>query len=117
MKVIRIGDIEPQDLTSEMFTGRVQAQNLVEEKTAKGFRLGLVTFNSGAKNVYHTHTNEQVLFITGGKGIVATEDEEVVVTPGMLVYIPAGEKHWHGATTDTSFAHIAITAMPSKTEF
>ncbi len=77
----------------------------------------MVKFDAGIKNIYHTHTNEQVLFITDGKGIVATEDEEGIATPGMLFYIPAGERHWHGAADDSSFAHIAITATPSKTEF
>ena len=117
MKVIRINDIVPQEVKSELFTGPVQVRNLVDTDIARGFRFGLVKFGAGIKNKYHTHTNEQVLLITEGKGIVATENEEIVVTPGMLVYIPAGERHWHGATDDSSFAHIAISVMPSKTEF
>jgi quercetin dioxygenase-like cupin family protein len=30
------------------------------------------------------------------------------VTPGTMVFIPPGEAHWHGATMDNSFTHIAI---------
>ena len=117
MKVINIADVQPEEVMSGLFTGPVYAQNLIDSDTAKGFRFGLVKFSPGIKNRYHTHTNEQVLFVTEGKGIVATENEEIVLTPGMLVYIPVGEKHWHGATDDSSFAHIAITAAPSKTEY
>ena len=117
MKIINIADVQPDEVTSDLFTGPVHAQNLIDSDTAKAFRFGLVKFGPGIKNRYHTHTNEQVLFVTEGKGIVATEGEEIVVTPGMLVYIPAGEKHWHGATDDSSFAHITIIAEPSKTEY
>jgi 4-carboxymuconolactone decarboxylase len=39
---------------------------------------------------------------------VATREEEKVVTPGTIVYIAPGEVHWHGATGDSSFSHIAI---------
>ena len=77
--------------------------------------LALITFSPGARNKFHTHTTEQVLYVTDGKGIIATENEETVITPGMLAYIPAGEKHWHGAIEDSSFSHISITP-PHKTE-
>ena len=116
MKVIKFSDVEPSVPTPGMFTGEVQAKRLVSDKTAQGLHLGIVTFSPGAKNRLHTHTGEQILFVLEGKGIVATEDEEAVVTPGMLVYIPPGEKHWHGATEDTSFSHISIQT-PGKTNF
>jgi len=31
-------------------------------------------------------------------------------------FIPAGEKHWHGATRDSAFSHIAIMP-PGETKF
>ena len=43
-----------------------------------------------------------------GKGILATEEEERVVTEGDVILIPAGEKHWHGATSDSEFSHIYV---------
>jgi 4-carboxymuconolactone decarboxylase len=30
------------------------------------------------------------------------------IRPGDVVWIPAGEKHWHGATATTAMTHIAI---------
>ena len=48
------------------------------------------------------------------KGIIATEDKEVVITPGDVVLIPAGEKHWHGATEDSDFAHIYVSTPSSQ---
>jgi 4-carboxymuconolactone decarboxylase len=38
------------------------------------------------------------------------------IRPGDVVWIPAGEKHWHGATATTSMTHIAIAeALDGKT--
>ena len=116
MNVVKIDGIKAQEATSKMFVGQVYRQPLVDEEMAQGIRLTMITFSPGARNLYHTHTSEQVLYVTQGKGIVATENEEFIVTPGMLVYIPPGEKHWHGATKDSSFSHIAI-APPGKTDF
>ena len=117
MKIIQINDVEKAEATSKLFTGgRVEAQRLIDEKTAKGLKVSLIFFEPGAKNRFHTHTNEQVLWVTSGKGILATKTEEHVLTPGMIAYIPAGERHWHGAASDSAFAHISI-ATPGKTNF
>jgi quercetin dioxygenase-like cupin family protein len=82
---------------------------------SKFFNISLVTFAPGARNKFHTHTTDQVLFVTAGKGIVATENEQVVVTIGDVIQFPAGEKHWHGATKDSSFAHMYVTGVESQT--
>jgi len=34
---------------------------------------------------------------------------------GDVVFIPAEEKHWHGATEDSTFIYIQIQAGDSKT--
>jgi quercetin dioxygenase-like cupin family protein len=82
---------------------------------SKFFNISLVTFAPGARNKFHTHTTDQVLIVTAGKGICATEKGQVVVTPGDVIQFPAGEVHWHGATQDSSFAHIYLTGVESKT--
>ena len=48
------------------------------------------------------------------KGIIATEDKEIVITPGDVVLIPASEKHWHGATEDSEFSHIYLSNPASQ---
>ncbi|RPJ07783.1 MAG: cupin domain-containing protein [Deltaproteobacteria bacterium] len=108
MKVIRISEVKAEESKSNLFVGRVLRQQLIDEKMADQLLLSLGTFSPGAKTLWHTHPTEQVLYVVEGKGIVATEDDEVIATPGTILYIPAGENHWHGATPDTSFAHISI---------
>ncbi|MDO8673575.1 MAG: cupin domain-containing protein, partial [Dehalococcoidia bacterium] len=70
--------------------------------------VNVVNFDQGAVNVFHTHATDQVLYVIDGTGIVATEEEEVRVTPGTFIIIPAGEKHWHGAIKEDKFSHISI---------
>ncbi|HEX6989080.1 MAG TPA: cupin domain-containing protein, partial [Bacillota bacterium] len=79
------------------------------------FNVGVVSFPRGVRNRLHTHTTDQVLVVTSGCGIVATEHESRIVTVGDVIHIPAGERHWHGATDDSDFAHLVITRAGSRT--
>jgi len=116
MKVIKTGEVKAQESTSAIFRGKVHTQSLIDEKIARELQIRVVSFTPGARTVLHTHTNEQVLYVTDGEGILATEKEEHVVTPGTIIFIPSGELHWHGATSNTSFTHISITT-PGETKF
>ena len=47
----------------------------------------MVRFAAGARNKLHTHSTEQILVVTEGKGIIATKDQEHIVKPGMIAFI------------------------------
>jgi len=117
MKIIRNGSGPEQDRTdAPLFVGgKVTGQSIVSGDS-DWFSFNLVSFAAGARNKFHTHTSDQILYVTSGIGIVANESEEVEVTEGDTALIPAGEKHWHGATADSDFAHISLTAPDSQTE-
>jgi len=91
-----------------IFSGDVFMQNLVTDDDAPSLRVTAVTFESGAKNHWHTHTTEQVLIVTDGNGIVATREEELLVRVGDIVLIEPNELHWHGAQPDSSMTHLAV---------
>ena len=118
MEVIRNGDVERQDATKApiFFGGEVFRQPLVAGGVSKHFNFSIVGFAAGARNKFHTHTRDQILFVTEGTGVVATEEQEVVVHVGDTILIRGGEKHWDGATADSDFAHISLTTPDSKTE-
>jgi quercetin dioxygenase-like cupin family protein len=124
MKVTIINDVQAEDKSADtIFTGgNVGIQFLVgagipdQMKEPEPLSALQVNFSKGARTVFHTHTHPQILYVTKGKGIVATEKEEIVVGPGTLVLFPAGENHWHGATKDSEFSHISITT-PGKTSW
>jgi 4-carboxymuconolactone decarboxylase len=69
----------------------------------------LVTFESGARSAWHTHPLGQVLIVTAGTGRVQRWGDPVdEIRQGDVVWIPPGQKHWHGASPNSSMAHIAI---------
>ena len=63
---------------------------------SNNFKFGIVNFSAGARKKMHIHSSDQVLFVTAGKGIIATEADQEVIGVGDVVHIPAEEKHWHG---------------------
>jgi len=115
MKVVKTSDIEAQESTSKIFRGKVIIQGIIG-KSGDELRMAVVSFSPGAVTIFHTHTFNQILYVTEGTGIVATESEEVTVMPGAFIFIPAGERHWHGATKDTAFSHLFINP-PGETSF
>ncbi|HOX08938.1 MAG TPA: cupin domain-containing protein [Planctomycetota bacterium] len=108
MKVVNTRDPEKKSFAGPLFTGPdVTLQKLLPESQEYDFNV--VNFGKGVRNVLHIHDCEQVLVVTAGKGIVATESERRVVNPGDVIFIPAGEKHWHGAAEDSTFSHIYVS--------
>jgi len=116
MRIVKLSDAKAEEATGKMFAGKVYRLPLIDAQIAKEIRVTMITFNPGARNIFHSHTGEQVLYVTEGKGIVANENEECIVTQGTAIYIPAGERHWHGATEDSSFSHLSIL-RPGETKF
>jgi quercetin dioxygenase-like cupin family protein len=115
MKVIKINKVPKTPRVSPIFTGPVTMQSLVDTDLSKRFQIQQVNFEKGVRNKLHTHTIEQVLIVTEGKGIIATEHEKVAVGPGDVIFIPAGEKHWHGAAEGFTFSHIYVLSPESTT--
>ena len=62
-----------------------------------------------ARNHWHTHPAGQILIVTEGKGYIQKKGEPIqLLLPGDVVTIFANEEHWHGATPDSLFTHIAM---------
>ncbi len=116
LKAIKLNDAPSEDVEGGIFEGgKVNVKTLIDKPLgAKEIKSAIVTFAPDARIKMHVHDHEQVLYIMSGKGIVANEQEEHVAIPGMIFFIPAGEKHWHGATKESSFSHLYI--YNSKTE-
>ena len=118
MKVIRNREVAEEDASAApiFFGGRVSRQDLVGKDITSYYTFNIVNFAAGARNRLHTHTCDQVLFVTRGVGTVATENEEAVIREGDTAFIPAGEKHWHGATAGADFSHISLLTPDSTTQ-
>jgi quercetin dioxygenase-like cupin family protein len=68
-----------------------------------------VTFEPRARTAWHTHPLGQTLIVTAGAGRVQRWGNPVEeIRPGDVVWIPPGQKHWHGASATTALTHLAI---------
>lgn len=92
------------------FTGSVHVQSLFDAIHPSRTVGASVTFEPGARTVWHTHPLGQTLIVTSGVGWIQQWGGSVEeIRKGDIVWIPAGTKHWHGAAPTTSMTHTAIT--------
>jgi quercetin dioxygenase-like cupin family protein len=113
MKIVKMNEVPRERYRSPLFTGSdVTSQSLLSD--SQDLRVSIVNFGKGVRNKFHSHDGDQVLIISAGKGIVATENDRKTVSVGDMVIFPANEKHWHGAVQDSEFSHIAITRAGTK---
>ena len=114
MNVVRPSEVAREPYLNDIFTGPgVTRQPLAPG--SRDYNVNIIAFSKGTRTKFHTHESEQVLIVTSGVGIVATETEEHRVTTGDVILVPAGETHRHGATPDSEFAHISLTRTDSET--
>ncbi|QGY42732.1 cupin domain-containing protein [Maribellus comscasis] len=98
---------QKNDAYAQYFTG----QSYLAVLTLEGVPSFNVTFEPGCRNNWHVHQGGgQILFCTAGTGWYREEGKPAqLLKPGDTVNIPAGVNHWHGATKESWFAHIALS--------
>ena len=97
---------------AKYFIGNSYLNSLTETGKCPVF-LANVTFEPGCRNNWHIHHAKsgggQILICVAGEGWYQEEGKEAQsLTPGTVVVIPEGVKHWHGAKKDSWFSHIAF---------
>ena len=117
MQITRSGSQPSQKGPAEYFTGTVRTDSRFQGTGQARVGGATVTFEPGARTAWHTHPLGQTLLVTSGCGWVQREGgPKEEIRPGDIVWIPAGEKHWHGATATTAMSHSAIVeAIDGKT--
>ena len=109
MNITRVGTQPSTKGPAEWFIGTVRIDPLFQPYAPARAVGASVTFEPGARTAWHTHPLGQTLLIIAGCGWVQREGGPVEeVHPGDVVWFPAGERHWHGATATTAMTHIAI---------
>src|SRR5437868_5455538 len=109
MEIKRIGSQPSIKGPADWFTGTVRIDPLFDAKTPARAAGGSVTFEPGARTVWHTHPLGQTLIVTAGAGQVQREGGGIEeIHPGDVFRIAPNEKHWHGAGPATAMTHIAI---------
>lgn len=91
-------------------------QPLIAEDDNVDINVANVTFEPGCRNDWHIHHDGyQLLLVTAGQGWYQEFGKPARrLKAGDVVKINEGVKHWHGATKDSWFAHVAITKGTSE---
>ncbi len=110
------GQGDKNDAYAQYFIGQSYLKNLVSADDNVNVNVGNVTFEPGCRNDWHIHHNGyQILLVTGGEGWYQEDGKSAqLLHPGDVVAIHEGVKHWHGATKDSWFSHVAITTGTSE---
>jgi quercetin dioxygenase-like cupin family protein len=103
---------EKNDAYAQYFIGQSYLNGLVGGDPQVNVSVGLVTFEPGCRNNWHIHRDGyQILLVTGGEGWYQEEGKTArFLKSGDVVVTHDGVKHWHGASQDSWFEHLAITA-------
>jgi quercetin dioxygenase-like cupin family protein len=93
----------------ENFTGTVLQDPIIATEAPARLVVNRVSFEPGARTNWHTHPLGQTLYVIAGVGRVQTKGGPMrEIRPGDVVWIPAGEKHWHGGSPTTAMTHLAM---------
>ena len=88
---------------AENFTGSVRVDQQFQASAPGRVSGARVTFEPGARTAWHSHPLGQTLIVTSGVGRVQRWGDPVdEIRPGDVVWIPPGQKHWHGASPTTA---------------
>jgi len=103
------GSQQPSKAPAEHFIGSVAIEPVFSSHDPSRASGGKVTFQPGARSAWHKHPLGQILIVTDGTGWIQQWGGPIEeIRKGDVIWIPAGVKHWHGATSNTEMTHIAI---------
>lgn len=110
IRVIRGPRAEPETAPADHFTGTAHVDRVFQANDPSRGSGAYVTFEPGARTAWHIHPLGQTLIVTSGSGWVQQWGEPgQPIRDGDVVWIPAGVKHWHGASASTRMTHLAVT--------
>lgn len=107
--IIRSGSQPSSQGSAEYFTGSAHIDTLFKAHDPARASGGRVTFEPGARTAWHTHPLGQTLIVITGTGRVQRWGDPIEeIRQGDVVWIPPGQRHWHGAAPNNAMTHIAI---------
>src|SRR6266566_2221540 len=93
----------------EYFTGTVLQDPIIATEPPARIVATRVSFEPGARTAWHSHPLGQTLYVVSGVGRVQSQGGPTrEIKPGDVVWIPPGEKHWHGGSPTNGMIHIAM---------
>jgi len=121
MKIINVneGVYEKGDYTFSSVRKEVLRDEILllspHNSDTKQFYAGIATVYPGCRSRGHAHEdNEEICFVTKGKGIVLVGEEESPVEAGDLVYVPKGKFHLFKNPSQTALDLFFVISPPKK---
>jgi quercetin dioxygenase-like cupin family protein len=109
MDILLAGSRPTRRAPKESFTGTVWQDPIITPQGPARINSSRVTFEPGARTAWHTHPLGQTLYVIAGVGRVQAKGGPIrEIRPGDVVWIPPGEKHWHGASPTNAITHVAM---------
>jgi quercetin dioxygenase-like cupin family protein len=109
MEIRPAASIPTRAVNPDYFTGTVWQDPITEAPAPARARAAMVHFQPGSRTVWHTHPLGQTLYVVSGVGRIQAWGGPVrEILPGDSIWIPPGEKHWHGAAPNHAMTHLAI---------
>jgi quercetin dioxygenase-like cupin family protein len=109
MDIYLAGSRPTRRAPKENFTGTVLQDPIITVQTPARVVANRVAFEPGARTNWHSHPLGQTLYVILGVGRIQTKGGPMrEIRAGDVVWIPPGEKHWHGGAPTTGMSHIAI---------
>lgn len=94
---------------AEYFTGTVLQDPIITAAAPARLVCNRVSFEPGARTAWHTHPLGQTLYVISGLGRVQAKGGPIhEIRAGDVVWIPPGEKHWHGGSPTNAMTHLAM---------
>lgn len=117
-------NVFPVGERNETFKKYFIGQSYLKMLSTEQVSIGNVTFEPRCRNNWHIHRVEngggQILLVTAGNGWYQEYGKAPrALKAGDVINIPANVKHWHGATKESYFQHLAIEvpAVNGSTEW
>lgn len=109
MKITLAGSADTRRGNTDWFTGTVWQDPIIEAPEPARIRAVRVSFEPGSRTAWHTHPLGQTLYVVSGVGRVQSWEGPLrEIRAGDTIWIPPGEKHWHGAAPNVAMVHIAF---------
>ncbi len=96
------------DATGAAYTEHVASADL---------SVGTYSLRAGATDSQSPHTEDEVYVVTGGRAQFSSGGQTADVTPGMVLFVPAGEQHrFHDIVEDLTLLVFFGPAEGSRSE-
>jgi quercetin dioxygenase-like cupin family protein len=99
----------PAEVSAPRWVGTpADVRRVNEALGTDAIHINAVYLDAGVRSRPHTHSFDQILLYTSGRGVIAGGGEDQQVETGDFVMLPAGVPHMHGATDDGPACHISL---------